>query len=297
VLNLHHLRVFAAVAERRGFSRAAQALRVSQPAVSKSVRELEQQVGLPLIDRSGRTPRLTEAGAALYARARELFGVERAAEEELRARRGLERGRLRVAASTTIATYLLPPLLARFHRAHPDVAIRVTSANTRTVMRLLVERRADVALVEGPVAHPRITVHPWREDVLTLLAPVGHPLAGKRQVALSVVARALREAPFIVRERGSGTRDVVEAALRAHGLAPRRTIELGSTAAIVRAVAAGLGLAMLSRVSTADQIAFGRVAELRVAGLDVRRSLTRLRLRGAVPSAAAKAFEELLAPA
>lgn len=297
MLNLHHLRVFAAVAERRGFSRAAATLRVSQPAVSKSVRELEQQVGLPLIDRSGRTPRLTEAGAALYARARELFGVERAAEEELRALRGLQRGRLHVAASTTIATYLLPPLLARFHGAHPNVAIRVTSANTRTVVRLLVERRADVALVEGPVAHPRITVHPWREDVLTLLAPVDHPLAGKRHVALSAVARVLREVPFIVRERGSGTRDVVEAALRAHGLAPRRTIELGSTAAIVRAVAAGLGLAMLSRVSTADQIAFGRVAELRVAGLDVRRSLTRLRLRGAAPSAPAKAFEDLLTSA
>ncbi|HWG34861.1 MAG TPA: LysR substrate-binding domain-containing protein, partial [Gemmatimonadaceae bacterium] len=163
-LNLHHLRVFAAVAQERSFSRAAVALRLSQPAVSKTVQELERQTQLALFDRSGRTPRLTDAGTALFARARELFGVERIAEEELGALRGLERGVLRVGASTTVATYFLPQLLARFHQEHPGVALRVVSANTRAIARRLLEGRLDIALVEGPVSHERISVIPWRED-------------------------------------------------------------------------------------------------------------------------------------
>jgi DNA-binding transcriptional LysR family regulator len=312
MLNLRHLRVFAAVAERGGFSRAAAALRLSQPAISKAVRELERQIGLPLIDRSGRTPRLTDAGTALYARARELFGVERMAEETLRALRGLEDGRLRIAASTTIATYFLPPLLARFHRAHPRVALQVTSANTRAVAKLLLERRVDVALVEGPVVHSRITVHEWREDALGLIAAAGHPLAAQAagggkggkgngphlgdagKVPLDALRQRLRDEPLVMREEGSGTRAVVQAALQARGLEPRHTIELGSTEAIKQAVAAGLGLAIVSRASAADQLALGRIAGIEVTDLDVRRPLSRLRLRGAAPSAAAAAFEQML---
>src|SRR6266511_96453 len=120
-LNLHHLRLFAAVAEKRSFTRAATALNLSQPAISKALGELERQVGLALVDRTGKVVRLTEAGEALYARARELFGIERAAEQEIRELRGLERGVLRVGASTTIATYLLPPLLGTFRSQHPRV--------------------------------------------------------------------------------------------------------------------------------------------------------------------------------
>ncbi|MFI5239424.1 MAG: LysR family transcriptional regulator, partial [Gemmatimonadales bacterium] len=188
ILNLRHLRVFAAVAEHGGFSRAAVVLRLSQPAVSKSVQELERQVGLALFDRSGRAPRLTEAGESLFARARELFGVARIAEEELRAFGGLERGILRVGASTTVATYFLAPLLARFHAAHPGVALRVLSANTRAVARRLLEGRLDIALVEGPVSHERITVSRWREDELVVIAAASHPLVRKRRVVAADLA-------------------------------------------------------------------------------------------------------------
>src|SRR6476469_3100316 len=127
-LNLLHLRVFAAVAEQGGFSRAAAVLRLSQPAVSKSVRELERDIGSALFERGGRTPRLTEPGTLLFARARELFTVERSAEEELRVLRGLEGGVLRIGASTTVITYLLPAYLARFRASYPDVVLRVASA-------------------------------------------------------------------------------------------------------------------------------------------------------------------------
>jgi DNA-binding transcriptional LysR family regulator len=290
-LNLHHLRIFAAVAEHGGFSRAGGVLRLSQPAVSKAVRELERRVGLVLIDRGGRVPRLTGAGTLLSERARELFGVERDAEEELRALRGLERGVLRIAASTTNATYRLPPVLRRFRAAHPGVATRVASTNTRAVARLLLERRADIALVEGPVAHPRLEVRPWREDELVVIAPSAHPLAARRRVRAS----ALEGEPFLVRERGSGTREVAERALDERGITLRIAMQLGGTEVIKQAVASGLGLAIVSRAAASDQLALGRIAVVALADLTIRRELTQLVVKGRAASAAAERFEELLA--
>lgn|SRR5690348_3614145 len=289
-LNLHHLRVFARVAEEGGFTRAAQTLRLSQPAVSKAVRELERETGMPLFERAGRATRLTAAGEALFARARELFAVERSAEEELRALRGLSGGVLRVGASTTVATYLLFPYLARFREANPGVTLRVASANTRAIARALLERRLDIALVEGPVRHARIDVVPWREDELVLIVPPAHRLAAKRSIEL----RELSGEPLIVREPGSGTRRVAERALAAHDVSPTVTLQLGSTEAIKQAVAAGLGLAFVSRFAVEEQVKLGRIAAVRVRESALRRMLTELRLRGRAEGPGAVAFRELL---
>ena len=289
-LNLHHLRVFAAVAEQRGFSRAAAALRLSQPAVSKAVGQLERQVGVPLVERAGRASRLTAAGEQLAARARELFGVEAAAEEELRALRGLEVGNLRVGASTTIATYMLPPILARFHEAHPAIVLRVVSANTRAITRSLLERRLDIALVEGPVEHPRIETRRWRSDELVVIAPPGHRLVSHRRVSVHELASER----FVVREEGSGTREVAERALAKHGVNPVVALQLGSTEAVKQAVAAGLGVAIVSRYAAADQLALGRIALVRLRDVELGRTLAELRLEGRMPSAPAAAFVEFL---
>lgn len=290
VLNLHHLRLFAAVVDHGGFTRAARALRLSQPAISKSLNELERQLHVTLLDRSGRTIALTEAGRILYARAGELFGVERVAERELRELRGLERGVLRVGASTTIATYLLPAYLGRFHLRHPGVRIRATSANTRSVVRALLEFRVDVALVEGPVSHPRVEVIPWLEDELVVIAHPDHPLMGRR-----VDAAVLAEQQFLVREPGSGTREVSERALALHGVHLRNTMRVGGTEAIKQAVAAGLGLGIVSRAAAMDQLALDKISILAVDGLLIRRTLTRLELRDRTLSGAARELKELLA--
>jgi DNA-binding transcriptional LysR family regulator len=289
-LSLHHLRIFSRVAELGGFSRAAEALHLSQPAVSKSVRELERQLQVTLFDRSAGAHRLTDAGAALLVRARELFAVERTAEEELRRLRGLEAGVLRIGASTTIATYLLPTYLARFRDAHPDVVLRVATANTRDVALALLERRVEVALVEGPVDDPRLSVLPWRSDDLVLIAPPHHALAKKRRVTPADLATA----PFIGRERGSGTRRVAEAALASRGISLRIALRLSSTEAIMRAVAAGLGVAIVSRAAIEDQVSLGRIVVLRLRGLAFPRALSELRLAGGAQSPAAAAFRFVL---
>jgi len=290
-MNLHHLRLFAAVVNHGGFTKAAASLRLSQPAISKSLNELERQLNLSLIDRSARSIKLTDAGHTLYARARELFGVEWIAEQELREIRGLKRGVLRIASSTTIATYMLPPFLGRFHLRHPGIRIRASSANTRTVLRMLLESRVDVALVEGPVSHPQVEVHPWRDDELVVISHPDHELLSRSDVDVAMLVRE----QFIVREPGSGTRDVSARALALHGARLTNTIRVGGTEAIKQAVAAGLGFAIVSRAAAADQLSLGKLAVLSVNGLEIRRTLTQIKLRGRATSAAARELEHLLA--
>src|SRR5258708_2476736 len=170
-LNLHLLRLFAAVARHRSFSRAAEILRVSQPAVSKGVREFEAQIGSRLLERGGPDGvRMTEAGGLLMRHAAALFAAERAAEEELAALRGLARGSLSVGASTSVATYQLPALLGAFHRRHPGLELRLTSGNTRAIAELLSARELDIALVEGPVHDAGIEVLPWCEEAMVIIA-------------------------------------------------------------------------------------------------------------------------------
>jgi DNA-binding transcriptional LysR family regulator len=291
LMNLHHLRLFAAVVEHGGFTKAATTLNLSQPAVSKSLAELEKQIGLPLIDRSGRSLALTDAGRALYERARELFGVERMAEQELREIRGVKRGVLRVAASTTIATYMLSPYLGRFRLRHPRVRIQVLSANTRTVVKMLLESRVDVALVEGPVTHARVEAHAWRDDELLVIAPPDHHLLSQEIIDVSMLSGE----SFLVREPGSGTRVVSARALALHGVRLTNTMRVGGTEAIKQGVAAGLGLAIVSRAAAADQLELGKIAVLPVRGFTIKRTLARITLRGRIPTAAARELELLLA--
>lgn len=288
-INLHHLRLFAAVVDQGGFTKAAAALNLSQPAISKSLNELERQLHVKLLERGGRSPRLTEAGRLLHARARELFGVERVAERELRELRGLKRGLLRVAASTTIATYMLPPVLGRFRVRHRGVEIRMSSANTRTVVKMLLESHVDVALVEGPVSHPRLGVKPWIQDELVVIAPPDHSLVHRR-----ARAEELADYPFLVREPGSGTRVVSQRALARRGIRLTNTMRVGSTEAIKQSVAAGLGIAIVSRAAAADQIALGKIAVVQVEDFVIHRTLTQLKLRDREPSGVARELELLL---
>jgi molybdate transport repressor ModE-like protein len=290
-VNLHLLRIFSAVAQHASFSRAAEALHISQPAVSKGVRELEAQLGSPLVERGPGGVRLTEAGRVLITHARVLFAAEQAAEEALEALRGLHHGTLRIGASTTVATYFLPPLLGKFYRAHPAVELRLTSANTAKVADLLLHRELDVALVEGPLESDDIIVKPWRTDELVFIVPGEHPFANrKRPVQLNALAGEV----LVLREPGSGTRDVAWEALKDAGLTPRRILEVSSNEAITRVVAAGLGVGIVSSIVAADQITLGRLKSLTVEGLTIQRSLTRLFLPNRQPSPAAVAFECLL---
>ena len=177
-LNLHLLRIFHRVALRQSFSRASEDLFISQPAVSKAVRELEHLLELPLIERGAGGPRgskgvrLTESGAALFDHARGIFALERAAVEDIDLRIKLRRGTLTLGASTTIASYWLPPTLGRFAESYPLASPRVVVGNTHEVVEQLLDCRVDLALVEGHVDDPRIDVAHWRDDEMVIVVPM-----------------------------------------------------------------------------------------------------------------------------
>lgn len=289
-MNLHLLRIFTAVIEHNSFSRAAEELGVSQPAVSKAVRELESQLDVVLLDRGGRQFHLSEPGKVLYDYARGIFSMERAAVDAVQSFYSMERGSLTIGASTTIATYWLPPFLAEFARAHPGIQVRLLAGNTQHVAQWLLDCEVDVALVEGPVEDERLESRPWREEQMLIVVQQGSPLASR-----PFSAAALSEATWILRERGSGSREVVERTLTTLGIAVGRTLEVGSNEAILQSVAAGLGIGMVPRIAAADMLSLSRIAALRPDSGELSRPLFRLRLPRRPISQAALAFEALIA--
>lgn len=290
-LNLHLLRIFTAVAERGNISRAAQALHISQPAVTKAIRELEKQTGVLLLERGARGVRLTESGMVLHEHARAIFAAEQVAEDELQALRGLRGGTLRIGASLTVANYFLPPYIAQFHAEHPHLQLRLTNGNTETIERLLVDYKLDVALVEGPVHHERIIARKWRDDELTIVVSPRHPLAQRDDLT----AKDLEGIRWVVREQGSGTREVIEEALETRGFNWQHTLEINSTAAIKQTVASSNELAaFVSSLSAADQIALGKLHVLQVPELKITRPLTYLYLKSRPLGIAARAFEKFI---
>lgn len=291
-LNLHLLRLFATVARTGSFSKAAEVLFLSQPAISKGVRDFELQLGCRLLDRSPRGVKPTREGLALMRHAEVLFAAERSAEEELRALRSLDSGSLRIGASTTIATYLIPDYLGAFHAAHPGIELHLVSANTRDVAGLMLEHEIEIGLVEGPVDVEGLTSDAWQTDVMELIVAPGHRFAATRG---AIDPKRLNDEILIVREPGSGSREVVAQALAAHGIDPPHTLEIGGTEAIKNAVAAGLGVSIVSRAATRDQLALGRLKTVAMQDLRIARTLWKLKAAGQIPIPAAVAFERLIA--
>jgi DNA-binding transcriptional LysR family regulator len=291
-LNLHLLRLFATVARTGSFSRAAEVLRISQPAISKGVRDFELQVGCRLLDRNSKGVRPTREGQALARHADALFAAERAAEDELLALRNLDQGSLRVGASTTIATYLISDYLGTFHQAHPGIELHLVSANTRDIADLMIAHEIEIALVEGPVEDEDLMSEAWRTDVMSLIVGPQHPFASQSE---PIAPAALRDELLIVREPGSGTREVVAQALAAQRIEPVRTLEIGSTEAIKQAVAAGIGVAIVSAMAIVDQVKLGRLKVIALKGMRIERTLWQLKLPGRIDSPAASAFQQVLA--
>jgi molybdate transport repressor ModE-like protein len=282
------LRLFTAVARCGSVTAAARALGLSQPAVSKGVRTLEAQIGAPLLVRTPRGLRPTEAGAALLDHGRVIFAAARAAEDDVRALTGLERGTLRVGGSPTLATYILPQLLRAFHARHPAVTLELVCAPSRVVAAQLAERDLDVALTEALVEDSRLTTERWIDDQLVPVAAPTHSIA--KHASRAAVAREL----FVLREPGSGTRNLVLAALARRGIEPARTLTADSSEAIRQIVAEGLGIAIDSAWAVADLVALGRLVVLDVPELRIRRPMYRLALRSGGESVAARAFGDLV---
>lgn len=293
MLENFRLRVFREVANQASFRRAAEVLYITQPAVTQQIKALEEDLGSRLFDRSGGKVRLTAAGEVLLRRAGEAEATLNRAIEEIGTLEGEVRGALRVAASTTIAQYVLPRLLAEFAHQHQGVRLELESANTQHVVEAVANGEAPIGLIEGPAHRHELAVERWLEDELVLVVPAGHAWAGK-EVTLS----ALDSAKLLVRERGSGTREVLEQALKRAGtpmLATQVAMELGSTEALLACVEAGLGVGFASRFALERQRALGTLKVVKVKGLRVTREFSMVHPRGPKTNSAGVAFKEHLA--
>ncbi|MBT0962216.1 LysR substrate-binding domain-containing protein [Denitromonas iodatirespirans] len=287
-MNLHLLRVFVTVVEANSFSRAADLLGISQPATSKAVKELEHQLDTVLLDRQGKRFVPSAPGQALYDYGRTIFALEREADEAVKSYSALERGHLVIGASTTIATYWLPPSLLAFRQHHPGVTVSVISANTDHIAELLLDCRVDVALVEGEVSDPRIDIRPWRSEEMIVVAP-------RAFTDEKADPASLASCLWVMRERGSGSRAAAERILAEQQITPAQVIEVGSNEAIVQSVAAGIGLGLVPRICARDQLALGRVRKHAIGSQACMRQLYRMRLPRRPVSQPALAFEALLA--
>lgn len=281
-LTLRQLEVFAATARAGSTRAAADRVARSQSAASAALADLEATLGVALFDRVGRRLLLNENGRALMPGAASL--LEQAAELEALFRAEHE-APLRLASSYTIGEYLLPGLIDSWKRQHEKGAVQLAIANTREVLQAVADFEVDVGFIEGTGSHPALTVRRWRGDELVIIAAPGHALAGRR-----ATAKRLAEARWILRERGSGTREAADRWLTAHLPDCRVGLELGSNEAVKRCVASGLGLGCLSRHAVAESLAAGALVEVRTPFAPMRRSLSIVRHRGKRLGSVAEAF-------
>jgi LysR family transcriptional regulator, transcriptional activator of the cysJI operon len=286
------LKVFRAVALHLNFSRAAEELLLTQPAVTQQVKALEEECGVPLFDRSGGHITLTPGGQALLPYAEKLKIISDEAFAAVASASGRNAGQLAIGASQTIGQYLLPNLVAGFLRENPRVTVSAMSGNSDEMLETLVSRHIQLALIEGPALRKDIHVEPFMEDHMVLVVPASHEWADN-QINVSM----LKDAPLLMREFGSGSRRVVENALTEAGIKKKELntrMELDSTEGLLSAVEAGLGVTFVSRWAVRNQLALGTLKLARVRGLKLSRMFSIAYPAGPEPTGNAGVFRKFL---
>jgi DNA-binding transcriptional LysR family regulator len=277
------------VAEAGTVTAGAERLGITQPAVSKQIKALEASFRLNLFDRVGRGLIPTEPGRILAGYARRLFVVKAEAEQAVIELRKVALGTLVLGASTSIGCYLIAVVLTQFHRDHPGVEVRVEINNTEQIHRDLREHRLDLGLTEGLIPEHGLASDVFARDELVAIPSPGHPISLRRKVR----ARDFVILPSIHRERGSGTRQVVEYALDSLGLRAAEMMSLGDTEAIKRVVATGIGVSIVSRPSVQSEIARRELANIELADLKIPRPLHRVKPREVAVGPVINAFDRV----
>jgi DNA-binding transcriptional LysR family regulator len=288
-MDFPRLSVFLAVARHLNFRRAAETLHLSQPAVSKHIHLLEAELGLALFERRGNRVALTEAGRMLQDYGQRVSMLTDEIRRALAELQGLQRGGLRIGASTTPGLYLLPERLARFRVDHPGVETQLVIGNSADISRRVASGELDLGFVGALPDAGGLQVRPFAEDEVVLIAPPRHPLA-RRAAGKATGLAALAQETWIMREAGSGTREVALAGLAEQGITPARTMELSGCEAVKRAVAAGLGVGFVSRQAIGLEVEHGLLTVVDEPELRFRRLLYLITRKDARPSPAVLAF-------
>ncbi|CAD0186788.1 HTH-type transcriptional regulator GltC [Ruegeria sp. THAF57] len=266
-IDLRQLEMFEAIERYGSLTLAAEALNVTQPAISLQMQKLEAQVDLALLERAGRGVKITEAGEEVLHQARRINRVLDDLRENLRHFKGVQKGVLRIAVVST-ANYFIPDYLARFRKNHPGVEIDFRVANRDNILEMLASNESDLAITGQPPDDSDLIARRFKDNPLVVIAPPDHPLAGRTDLEPSELAQY----PFVVREPGSGTRAAMERAFREHGLECQTSCVLSSNEAVKHAVQAQLGLAVISGQTTELETETQRLTLLDCRKLSLKRT-------------------------
>src|SRR5579871_786488 len=293
-MELHELEAFVAVVTQRSFTRAAEALFLTQPAVTRQVAGLEAKLKTRLFDRLGRTVQLTAAGDALYRYSVEILRLAREAERAVADVATGAAGRLAVGANNTTATYILPPLLRRFREVYPGVELSVHTGVSAQIEEMVLQNAVDVGLMTGFREHPGLVGVGVTEYQTTVVVYPGHPLARKKE-GEGVTASELTGSPLILMEEGTNLRTYIDRLLSAAGVEERVTMELDNVEAIKKMIEAQLGISLLPMVSVEAEVAACRLVALPLADVpNAHRPITAVYRHDKYLSVALKGFLDLV---
>jgi len=288
-LTMRQLGVFRAVAEHRNYTQAAKALFLTQPAVSMQIKQLEEQTGLPLFERTGKQTQLTEAGHELLHYARLIQQQLEEAQLSMEELQGLKRGRLHLTMAST-ANYFTPQLIAAFHHEYPGAQVTLDVTNRAGLINAVENNNTDMAIMGRPPEGHHMVGIPFMDNPLVAIAAPSHPLALRRKIPLS----ALRDEVFIVREKSSGTRIAVDRFFAAHGLELPSGMEMNRSEAIKQAVMAELGLGIVSLHTLDMELTLKRLVVLDVEDFPIMRQWHIVHREGKRFSAIPEAFKEFV---
>ncbi len=288
-VTLRQLNVFEEVARKLSYTRAAEALHLSQPAVSMQIRQLEDEVGLELFEKLGKKIQLTEAGRELFHYSQAINRQLREAEEVLESLKGLSKGRLKVAVASTV-NYFAPRLLASFSQRYPGASLHLDVTNRETLVRLLNANETDLVLMGQPPESMELESEAFMNNPLVAIAPSDHPLAGMKKIPLEL----LGQEAFVLRESGSGTRLAMERFFSDHGMELRQSMEMTRNEAIKQSVRAGLGLSVVSMHTIELELETQRLVVLDVEGFPILRQWYLVYRKGKRLSPIAEAFRSFV---
>jgi DNA-binding transcriptional LysR family regulator len=291
-LNFHQLYIFYAVATHHSFSRAAEALDITQPAVSIQIQELEKSLGATLFHRRSRGLRLTEVGETVMTYSQQIFSLSSKLLETIQELHGLQLGRLTLGASTTPGEFVLPLAVGQFRRSHPGIQVELSLANTRLIVQRILNHEIDLGMVgDWPQQQSEeLELTNYLNDEIVLVAAPDHPVAKLRPLSLEqVIGHGL-----IVREEGSATRSTAERCFTDLGVTPVVALSLGSNQAVKQAAVAGGGIGVISRLGITAEVRAGMLTILQVENWDCRRPLILVRPKDRYLSPAQRAFLEFL---
>lgn len=269
-MELRYLEIFCNVVDLKSFSKAAEALFLTQPTISNHIKALEDEVGIQLLDRLGRNVTPTKAGEVLYRYAREIVNLKKNAMESLNEFRGTVKGKLTIGGSTIPGEYILPEYIARFKKEHTGVTVTLKISDSQGIIDMLMNGEMEMGVVGSMPDDKRIDSKEFLNDELVLVAATGHFKDIKKEIGV----RELKKLPFIIREQGSGSRKTLEEDLKKHNINLEDlniAAEVGSTEAVKQAVKTGIGVSFLSRFAVKDELPGKTLTEITVNGLNTSR--------------------------